>query len=76
MKKTIILITLVFALVSSLCFLPLSQTSALANPWIGEHSCPVCDLPAHYTGQSKFEYGHSFYLFQCLGGHTWWQRED
>jgi hypothetical protein len=78
MKKAVLLVMLIFVLVSSLCFLPLNQTSvsAYVAGRYEQHLCPTCDAPGYYTGQIKFEWGHTFWLYKCCNNHYWWERQN
>jgi hypothetical protein len=38
------------------------------------HACPICSMGGYFTGTTKTDWGHLFYLYQCPNGHTWWER--
>ena len=38
-------------------------------------TCPVCDAYGYFTGQTKVDWGHIFWLYKCPSSHYWWERQ-
>lgn len=37
-------------------------------------ACPIDDLSSIWTGQVKYDSGHTFHQYKCLRGHLFWIR--
>ena len=68
MKRWLILFIIVIMIATMI--IPISTISAS-----GSHECPVCSVIGIWTGQSKIEWGHSFWLYKCVNNHYWWEKQ-
>jgi uncharacterized protein YpmB len=69
MKKIISILLIIFLII--LTGMP------LASAYIyNKHPCPVCEVEGLNTYQSKYEWGHLFYLYKCYNNHYWWERAN
>jgi hypothetical protein len=37
--------------------------------------CPTCDMMGIWTGETKYDWGHTFWLYKCINKHYWWERQ-
>jgi hypothetical protein len=73
LKKPILVLLIILSLGLALNLVTLKSTASADN-YI--ELCPVCDMQGYFTGTSKWDWGHLFWLYKCPSGHDWWVRKN